>query len=126
MNKDELIIETLAFMQNKEKKLLEQSKKTIGDIVDSGFTKETKAYVQLMTRLYEIYDDLENEDKEENLRRMKEVGLVKRLDNNSNLLSIKDADIEKISKYIKNLPPVNMIFDIPKLDYTKFVRRRDD
>ena len=69
MGKQELIIETLAFMQEEEKELLNKSGKSLGWIVDHGFAYETKAFVELMNSLYAIYDDLKAEiDAEEKER----------------------------------------------------------
>lgn len=119
MNKQELIIETLAFMQDEEKKLLKKCSKTLGDIVDNGFTDETKAFVKLMNNLYAVYDELENEMILEDVKRMKESGFVK-------LEPLKNMDLSKLSEMMKKLPPVNMMLNIPKIDLSNIVRRRND
>jgi hypothetical protein len=120
MSKQELIIETLSFTQNEEKDLLKKSGKTLGEIVDTGFTEETRVYVELMTRLYKIYDDLEKGMIMDNVKNIEKLGFVK-------LEPLKDIDLSKMSEMMKNIKPVNMYFDIPQIDLTNLVmRRRDD
>ncbi|MDD3173375.1 MAG: hypothetical protein PHF63_06915 [Herbinix sp.] len=124
MSNQELIIESLAFLQNEEKQLLKKSSKSLGWIIDEGFTEETRSFVSLMSRLYEIYDDLEKEMIVENAKNMKEIVLVKNTKEN---LILSQDDAKKFSDYMKDMPPIHTMFNIPKMDLSNHVmRRRDD
>lgn len=123
MGKQELIIETLAFIQEKEKELLNKSGKSLGWIVDEGFTDETRAFIELMNSLYAIYDDLKAEIDAEEKERL-ERSLLKGYEKVERVINANADEISKFSdklrEIMKNYKPL-MTIDIPKVDYSKFI-----
>lgn len=122
MSKQDLIIETLPYMQCEEKQLLEKSGKSLGWLCDEGFKDETRSLVELMNSLYAVYDDLEKKDREESIRRMKDSGLVKVVHSQDEPLYKKSG---LLSDLIKSVGEENLqrVINTPKLDYSIFKRR---
>lgn len=106
MGKQELIIEALAFMQEEERKLLNESGKSMGWIVDKGFTSETRAFIKLMNKIYAIYDDLKAEVDAE----------VKELLESLSLKDYQKVEVSKISEIMKNYKP-ELNIKMPKIDF---------
>lgn len=111
-SKNDLIIETIASIGGEEKMLLKRSDRTLGDIIDNCFDNKTRAFVELMTKLYEIYDELEEED-------MKESGLANLL--RSDDLYEKSGSLSDLIKSVGE-DKIKAVVATSQIDYSNLLK----
>lgn len=120
MNK-KLVVDAMAFMEDEDYSLLSKSGKTLGEIIDKGFTDETRAFIKLMNRLYEIHADLEEELEEQKRENLKDF-----MKNEKFIIAPTYNNLSELGKKLADLKLTPIVdFNLPKIDFSNIVKRRD-